>query len=351
MLVLLFFMFLLLYGCGETSSLKLMSNPQTWQDYYDLGQQYLAEQKYEEAITAFSSAIEIDPKRAAAYVGRGDVYRILSSNDNDREYIEAAYADYITAIEIEKDEGLLDKVYDTGTTLANVYYSDMQFESSLEVYSTLLSYYSEDVALLTGRADCYTGLKDYDKAIKDCLDAIKISPMDSELYKKTAYIYTLMDKYAEAYDILRVGIETTGDHSLIEYLNELKENAIQESEEITVTGYVFYNLDEANYLAQLEEYEDEYGHCCFTTCGIRFDTPVTVTIGDELVTISEAGYDPDSGIAKDPMDDAGKTLTMRGYFVDNRVDGIVYDLYEEQPDYGPWLYLPNGRYDFVRTDG
>ena len=47
----------------------------TWQEQYDLGVRYLSEENYEEAIVAFSAAIEIDPKRAEAYVGVAKAYR------------------------------------------------------------------------------------------------------------------------------------------------------------------------------------------------------------------------------------------------------------------------------------
>ena len=43
----------------------------TWQEQYDLGVRYLAEGNYEEAIIAFTAAIEIDPNRVEAYMGRG----------------------------------------------------------------------------------------------------------------------------------------------------------------------------------------------------------------------------------------------------------------------------------------
>ena len=55
---------LYLAACG-------VSGP-TWQEKYDLGVRYLSEGNYEEAIIAFTAAIEIDPKQASAYVGRGD---------------------------------------------------------------------------------------------------------------------------------------------------------------------------------------------------------------------------------------------------------------------------------------
>ena len=40
----------------------------TWQEQYDLGMRYLTESNYEEAILAFTAAIEIDPNQPDAYV-------------------------------------------------------------------------------------------------------------------------------------------------------------------------------------------------------------------------------------------------------------------------------------------
>lgn len=46
----------------------------SWQEQYDLGVRYLSEGNYEEAIIAFTAAIEIDPKRSEAYLSLAEVY-------------------------------------------------------------------------------------------------------------------------------------------------------------------------------------------------------------------------------------------------------------------------------------
>lgn len=56
-MVILMLAVILLSACGNESR---------WQDQYDLGMQYLTEGNYEEAIVAFSEAIEIDPNNALA---------------------------------------------------------------------------------------------------------------------------------------------------------------------------------------------------------------------------------------------------------------------------------------------
>ena len=45
-----------------------------WQEQYDLGMRYLNDGNYEEAIIAFTAAIEIDPKRPEAYAGLANTY-------------------------------------------------------------------------------------------------------------------------------------------------------------------------------------------------------------------------------------------------------------------------------------
>ena len=55
---------LLLTSCGHQP---------TWQEQYDLGVRYLSEGNYEEAIIAFTAAIEIDPNKAEAYLSLVDL--------------------------------------------------------------------------------------------------------------------------------------------------------------------------------------------------------------------------------------------------------------------------------------
>lgn len=83
----------------------------TVQDYLDLGDKYLTEANYEEAIVAFTKAIEIDPKQAVYYEKRADVYTaciqaggmddVSQWTDELRGYYAGGEADYLKAIELE----------------------------------------------------------------------------------------------------------------------------------------------------------------------------------------------------------------------------------------------------------
>ena len=57
------------------------SPAEKWQEQYDLGIRYLSEGNYEEAIIAFTAAIEIDPKRPEAYIKTAEAY--VNAGDMD----------------------------------------------------------------------------------------------------------------------------------------------------------------------------------------------------------------------------------------------------------------------------
>lgn len=96
----------------------------TWQDYYDLGVRYLSEGNYEEAIIAFTAAIEIDHNKAAAYVGRGDAYIKL---DDTEENQRLALEDYLRAMECD-DVGL-----EVPSKIAEIYVAKGEPERAIEI--------------------------------------------------------------------------------------------------------------------------------------------------------------------------------------------------------------------------
>ncbi len=93
------------------------NDSRTWRDYYDLGMQYLEEGNYEEAIVAFTSAIELDDSQSIVYVGRGDAYAGMAREAEERgdfEEAEELYAnaaeDYEQAVQLGDEEDAADKL-------------------------------------------------------------------------------------------------------------------------------------------------------------------------------------------------------------------------------------------------
>jgi tetratricopeptide (TPR) repeat protein len=95
--------------------------PPAWQEQYDLGMRYLSEGNYQEAIVAFTAAIEIDPKQAIIYVGRGDAYIKLD------EQIDLALADYETALNLDETSA------DAYLGIADVYIRRLELNKADEI--------------------------------------------------------------------------------------------------------------------------------------------------------------------------------------------------------------------------
>ena len=100
------------------------SGSTTWQGQYDLGLRYSSKGSYQEAIIAYTAAIEIDPKLVPAYVSRGDAYVGYAQNTPERDEVLEAYQnavqDYLTAIDLDdSDVSVYKKAADVYTVLGN----------------------------------------------------------------------------------------------------------------------------------------------------------------------------------------------------------------------------------------
>ena len=76
---------LLLAGCGEKAP--------TWQEQYDLGVRYLSEGNYQEAILAFTAAIQIDPKQEQLYLSLAEAYSAIGDTEKAAETLRQAIAE------------------------------------------------------------------------------------------------------------------------------------------------------------------------------------------------------------------------------------------------------------------
>ncbi len=64
-----------------------------WQTSLDLGQKYLLDGNYEQAIIEFNKVIEIDPKNVEAYIGLAEAYASQGDYDSAISVLEQGYAE------------------------------------------------------------------------------------------------------------------------------------------------------------------------------------------------------------------------------------------------------------------
>ena len=129
-------------ACGsntkKTESSDLATAIATWQEQYDLGMQYLEDGGYEQAIVAFTAAIEIDPKQAVVYVGRAQAY--IESGETE-ENLSAALTDYESALALD------DMNPDIYLGIADVYIRQGDYEKAKEILNQALEKLGENEAI------------------------------------------------------------------------------------------------------------------------------------------------------------------------------------------------------------
>ena len=76
----------------------------TVQDYLDLGDKYLTEANYEEAIVAFTKAIEVEPKAMKAYEGLTNAYIKTENYEKAKEVLQSGISVYEGLAEDEKTD-------------------------------------------------------------------------------------------------------------------------------------------------------------------------------------------------------------------------------------------------------
>lgn len=129
----LFLFFLLLTACSQPAV-----DAPTWQEQYDLGVRYLSEGNYEEAIIAFTAAIEIDPKKPNAFIRRAESYIYAGETD---ESLGAALKDYEAAIELNEVS------VDAWLGLVDVYVRLGDFDQAIEILSRAITVIGNDEKL------------------------------------------------------------------------------------------------------------------------------------------------------------------------------------------------------------
>ena len=154
--------------------------------------------------------------------------------------------------------------------------------------------------------------------LADYLAALDLDETLDDVYYKAAEVCLALGDTEAARDILRRGYDATGDEGMLTWAEELDGNGQERSETVTMTGVVIRNVD--YYGAQWERYRDTYqtsptSVCTMDTYGVRFPQPVTVTLGDETVTIAEAGIEGEN--YDDINQLAGQNVSLTGYFYRN----------------------------------
>lgn len=95
-----------LSGCSQSTKASL-----SWQQQYSLGVRYLSEGNYEEAIIAFTAAIEIDPKKPDTYIGLYEAYVAVGDYESAQAAIDSGREECGNRTEFDDAQTSLDRLF------------------------------------------------------------------------------------------------------------------------------------------------------------------------------------------------------------------------------------------------
>ena len=194
------------------------------QEQLDLGQKYLTESNYTEAILAFTKAIEIDPESIPAYMGRAQAYR-------GTEQYEEAKTDYTTVI---------DKTEEQPYTQAEAYVGRAEVDELTEDQQGALGDY-QSAATVLDKVD----LEKITDVTQQMLEALK-----AKVYDAIARLSALFEQHEAA---------VTAYTSALESLDLLPDDAevmdVPAAKVESYTGRAASNLELENYEAVLPDYD------------------------------------------------------------------------------------------------
>jgi tetratricopeptide (TPR) repeat protein len=125
--------------------------------------------RFAKAIREFDKAIEINPRFAIAYYGRGYTYWMQEKHDK-------AIAAFNKAIEINPKFALAYQIRGT------IYHEKRQYDQAISDYNRAIEINPKFVRAYLYRGCFYEATRQYDKAISDYTKAIEINPRYVEAY-------------------------------------------------------------------------------------------------------------------------------------------------------------------------
>ena len=130
----------MLTACGKSEATKI-------QEYLNLGQKYLAEANYEEAIVSLKNIIEINPKIMEAYTGLVESFYGKQDYDAMTNWINSG-CEQLESIEVDTDlTSFLD------VSIFDILNSSVSTDNLILVESLYKKYYAMDHEAFMSRKD------------------------------------------------------------------------------------------------------------------------------------------------------------------------------------------------------
>jgi eukaryotic-like serine/threonine-protein kinase len=152
------------------------------------------------SIPFMKRALELDPNFAVAYVGLGVAYGNLGQASLSAENIKKAYALRDRVSEHEKYR------------ISSLYYSNVtgELEQAIQVYELWAKSYPQDLVPPGNLGSIYAGLGQYEKAVAETQEALRLEPNAVISYSNLAIDYLALNRSDDA----KKAIEQAHEHKL-----------------------------------------------------------------------------------------------------------------------------------------
>jgi tetratricopeptide (TPR) repeat protein len=140
----------MLFSCSSNRALQTKEA----EGYFDLGTRYLQQGDDDQAISAYTRALEINPRYAEAYLNRGIAYRRKGQPDQ-------AISDYTAVLLVDPKDA---RAY---CNRGNAYIEKGQYDKAISDYNKALEINSKDPQVFFNRAVAYYSTREYDKSWAD----------------------------------------------------------------------------------------------------------------------------------------------------------------------------------------
>ncbi len=175
-------------------------------------------------VALYQRAIELDPNFAMAYARLGNQYLTVGQADLARQNFQKAF-------ELRERASEREKFYITG----KYYDGTGQLEQAIQALELYVQTYPSDSSPLVNLSVAYQLLGDFDKALTNTLEAIRLEPDSWYGYVNAGYCYTALGRFDEAKAVINTGLQKTNNavimHASLYYIALVQDDKAAEERE------------------------------------------------------------------------------------------------------------------------
>lgn len=208
-----------------------------------------------DAVNLYKASIKLAPKKEKTYISLYKIYELEGQTAPAYELAQEAHKNLPNSPEIKKIYQHINKnASSEKNLLALSYMSNKEYIKAIKIYNQI---HPKTAAVYESISNCYKAQKNYKAAVDALLHAIKLDPVNSDLYYSTALLYLDLNskKTAETYLEKAIGLDRKNlkARKLLSYLKQ------QEIDNKLDRAYALYQKkDYKNTLVELIKAEKLY---------------------------------------------------------------------------------------------